>query len=1596
MKKLLQLYRGLPREVQMMVAMAGLGTPLGAIYILQRFLFPGMPLFFVILIVGGAVLGICLLAFLLSRIFGRGKRKRGQKLAADLAADAEGGMAAVDVRAAIKANNEKFFTAIREMRKSLGISVYDLPWYIVLGDSGCGKTKLINEGGLTFSTGKPEGYQLGTLNYNWWFTEDAIFVDMAGRLCNPKDDADRREWEAFLATVGKGRKGYPINGALVCISADHLLQDPPEKIEQVANTTLERLRDLQNKLGVTFATYLVITKCDKIVGFMQYFDRAERDITIKNQIFGMSRPGVFNELYDPETFKGDFDTLYGRLNDLRLRRMNDDADEGDLGLAYSFPEEFRELREPLQTYVRTLFPMIKNPRAVKNLIYRGAYFTSATQEGQLILKHLTERLGPEAGAQFQSLDLYPNKRPHFIKDVLFRKVFPEHGLVFRNEEEALRKRKWAKMLKVASIVLGVGLVGTLAASSVKFNGVIGTPRVDAQRLGPTDETTPDNALVLTSDLSRDISSLEENRFWAALLSWGVGTHKPVEHLKTIQAGIFEKRLLRQVLLDVGEALRSAQLAQLPWDDEGRQKAAQYMDALEQYVVWVGCAGEQAPPEHLTLEGLRAMGAVVEDPETFVRSQSEHFWDQAANYFNVIRGEVGNWQNPALALRDGAMQTDDTVRQGVVQVHEYLKRYAELTDRHPDPLVREWIRLRTQCTEVETTYTAMLDLGERDPETREALLQFKDTFVTSYDRFSQALDGCKWQGEQSGPYMIIKPLRDALLAQREVWIAYQQKLTEAHARCPSPPESTIPASIAALQRGSQATGLPGLDRVLWESLKTSRLAEIDYHEGNFDEFQNLVREVPDEYAPLLTLVPGGGTTHDRIVLTEGAVAVRDILRGLRDKLVAAPLDPDADPGTPEQWVEDLFAVLGEADKELASTVDVTKFDEYWRPDDLALLDETQQYLISRGVATQLLAGINARLGRVGSWGLAELASDEDFLGKQPSVYRIALPTRSEENSVERRDKPKEDEEEEADSKRPRKRTRRTRRRASSSSSPRATESPGERESGLQIPICATSTFLLDRSEECINLQLALRDFDESLYFPGESDNIPLHEACLEGLEDAAQTYFQAYVRAWGQAYKAKELGDLERLLGRARDWQSLSGMMRSQGAGSGVNRDDVGDEFRQSLVEILSALPFWTTFQDDNGEWTQADLKDPDWQDVAYWWGQAVDSWWPSDQGRFAERARVPREVADAAPGEPAAQSLADEFVRRWRVLADGIAAAAELPRRFEQPPSQRDKRGIPWGDIEALRQEARLDDEKLTGQFVVFERRAQELLSEELTDILCSVQDRYFGREHPFDGWPYLSPGGEELNALETVKFADFTNFLVEISNARQAFEPIEATIPKDDRLARERDAFYRSCEEWRTFLRLGDDRVAGELAVEVSGGDPVMPPYGKERVQDTAQHYYEAVELDLGLAVSATGDSGRPLRVATLYEEKVRSQKCVWRWSGSTGGGELSVSLVDGWQIEGSSRAYPAVKRVLGQSSPLALCAYLHRYGVPDDGKWLTVHKFDLVEALKRQGQSDLVRGLKTDTTIVGEKFVFNLVRPLPNPIGKLERSASGAADDR
>lgn len=1587
MRKLLQAFKNLPPELRMVIAMAGLGTPIGLVYVLSRY--TGMSTK-MILIVLMAVLGlIFLLGFLFSKLFGRVRKQRGRRMESALAGEAETGRVSMDVAAAIKANNEKFFTAIRDMRKNLKIDVYDLPWYIVIGDSGCGKTRLVNEGGLTFSTGKPEGYQLGTLNYNWWFTEDAIFIDMAGRLCNPQEDADRREWEAFLGSVAKGRQGFPINGALVCVSADHLLQDSPEQIEQDANTTLERLRDLQTRLGVTFASYLIVTKCDKLLGFMQFFDRAERDITFKNQVFGWSRPGDFDKLYDPEAFGADFEKLYGRLNELGLRRLQDESDEVDLGLAYSFPGEFRQLLPPLQTYLRTLFPMIKNPRAIKNLIFRGVYFTSATQEGGLILKHLTERLGEEAAAQFPPLDdLYPTKRPHFIKDLLFKKVFPEYGLVFRNEQQVRRNQKVTQFLRWGSPALLAILALALLLSWYKFGHVIEKPRADAEQARPQNAWMASGALQMGGSLGGDIRTLEANMFWARVLSLGIGASRPREDLKVIQAGLFERSLLRQALVDVGEALKSTQLENPFNSDEARARADRYLGALEQYLAWYGCADRPTPPEQVNLESFQKLWKVVPDQGSPLKEAQDEFLDQAANYFNVIHSG-GQWHNPARLLKERDVGGAATVAAALRRVHDYWAIYARLDAQNPDADIREWMRIHGQCRALSESYSTLLDAAGGTRDTLERFQAFREEFDRNYQRFAQGIGGLAWRPGDLDRLPRIPSLWQALLRQRGEWLAYQNKLEAACKACGTPPDDSTLRLIRSLSTGDESERLAGVDRVLWDALVEAELADRPYKPEYFEEkkFAEVVKEVYERYSQVIAFLPGEGTAADRISTTPDVSTVNDVLAQINTALQRADFAAVDDRSTPREWIDKLDAFYAQQESE-PGQVDLEGVAEFWRGGDLANLYAVHQDEIARVGLTRLLGTMAQRLERVGPWGFAELVSGADMTEKIPSSYSIATPDVSMDREAPVRPEPLPEE-----AAPPRRRSGRRefgQRRSRQPRETRETPAPSVTAARQFIPACASQTFLLERAKECEYLLYSLAGLEPGDYLTSGDRGDALHELCMGKIKLAGGRYMATYVEEWSKAYQQKQPRELEHLLAGVQDWQGLAELMAGRHR-AGSPAEQAASEMRYALSEILEALPYWSYEIDDAGKWVSVVEGDSrTWREVDSWMSRALQDEWPAELGDFAAHAVRPTEPLepserDAAPWE----GLTRAFVRRWEGLCDAVAANARLPNQFEPGSPQTRLQEIPWGQIEALRREARLADEKFTGALAGVESWAQRVLSAALTNTLCDVQRRHLGDDYSRvsgEGWPYSAGGG----GLATVNFARFKRFVGELAGAADALSVLEQNLPQDDVWTR-RHTFYNRCREWHAFLGLKATGVPEPLPLTVQYGDPIdEESSGKVTVQDTAQNYYRYVELDLGLEIQQSGGSFRveSLKAATQKEEIAQSGpvRALWKWDPQKGGDQFVVRLVGGYEPWG--KVIPDVSMSLGGYSELGLCAYLVRYGKRLEGAegrtWVTTHAFDLFEEFR--GKAGLEGHVLPDKRQVGLSLRFTLDRPMPDAIPKLE----------
>ena len=1583
MKKFLAWYKGLPKEVQMAMVLLGLGTPTGLIFMVKRHFFPDDPQVGILEITFGfaiALIVISLLCWGVSALFSAKQKKRSNRMVADLSRDDQAGPASMDVKASIKANNEKFFNAVRDMKKNLGINVYDLPWYIVIGDSGCGKTRLINNGGLTFSTGKPEGYQLGTLNYNWWFTEDAVFIDMAGRLCNPQEDSDHREWQAFLDTISRGRRGFPINGAFVCISADHLLSDSPEKHEADANTALERLRELQGKLGVTFATYLIITKCDKILGFMQSFDRAERDITVKNQIFGWAKPGAFTELYDPEAFRDDFHALYARLNDLRLRRLHDDANDADLGLAYSFPEEFRELNDPLQTYVRTLFPMIRNPRAMKNLIFRGIFFTSATQEGAVILKHLAQRLGAEAAEQFPSLDkLYPEKRPLFVKDVFFRKAFPEQGLVFRNENDVVRSQKLATLVKIGSAVLSILLVSVLSWSYLRFKDLIGAPREHAAQAA-RNVSNKDESLKLGSALGTDIVTLNNNKMAQRVLAFPFPAQGPAEALRAIRAGAFEHSQMSPSLVDADRALTQLE----SW----KARDTQCKDALLEYVKWWSCAGAALPktlPDRTSMDRLiAAFDATVGQPPARDASaaekaprRSDDFAAQANDYFAELP-KLSNWRNPFQLLPPDEAHRFATFKQALKLAHDsYWRPRATLSENHENPWVKNWITIDAHCDAARKAYDRLIAFKDETPNTRDEWDKLKSDFAVDVKKLDDALDAVKWNSTDPEKG---KLLRDAVATVRNGWFDYRKQLLKQGETCARIDHPDYQKLVEALVTGT--TDMDGLDKVLCQELKKKQLwaAKEDCDSDLLAKLpgEGLIREVSDAWQYIIDATGFVGAVIDpKVVLTEDARALRGQLDKMNADLGAAGgalCIENPDPlGCWNAAVEKLLSSAKSSTKDIPA-IDL-KFEKDWGKLHFIELQKKHAEWLQQGQGTLLLTEIAERLGKTGAPGLADLFADHretvrSAYGLQAVVAQASTPavpapesptrtrTRTTQDSqpTEPQPKPARDRNQEPDSAPPQ--------------AARSRISSPVPESALKGSISRwlRHDFFDTHLTAMSALSNSLKIVPPAQFHAAQRGGSKKDE-CLNQIDDSSKKFVTEYVSNWVRLYEARTLPDLKPATD-TRDWTSLAAML----GGDSKVKIDVQDDVTAALGEILQAVPYALWYSDkDNPEWGEPS-GDEFWDDIRAWRKSALAA---SAAGRwtFLSEARLGDEKLRKSKDLHPVRALAAEVGREWARLADAIVAAREIPRRF--PDQNKKLSPIPWNGIQKLQDQWNLRDEKLTGELVEFEKRAKSMLDAELTSALIALQGA-----HAVCGTAACPSVGTDLTA--------FKNFLLEVANAQAVLSALEdglSNMPQSPRRA----TFYKQCAAWKAFLD-------GPLKVDVWGDDPLQDRSkypGLMKEDNTPAQLYNEMQLQLGLEKQGGGILGEnEVSWTVVSVQWVVPKTGFWTWSSGNAPmkfllskGKQTTITVKGAQVPGPE--LPTADIEFGRTSPFSLVSLLLDSGTsePNRDKWYILQRIDLRDEFKdNKTVLDTINAFPPENSrsmVMG--FILKLDRPMPVRIGPL-----------
>lgn len=596
----------------------------------------------------GVIVALVVVRWLLSKW----KAKRASRQLVDGLTQATDSRAAPAEHAEQKVLSERFTDAIATLRKmrltaagckpgwrdwlslSGGNYLYELPWYVFIGAPGSGKTTALVNSGLNFPLAEKFGPGAirgvgGTRNCDWWFTDDAVLIDTAGRYTTQDSHGadDKSAWDGFLSLLKKSRPRRPLNGVFLTVSAGDLLSHNLEQRTALAASIRARLLELDERLATRLPVYVLVSKSDLLYGFSEYF--ADLGKEQRAQVLGFTLPleesAHLSEHGIIAPFEREFALLHTRLDQGLIERMQQEPDATRRAAVFGFPAQFVAIGPLLQDFLDQVFT---GSRFAQPPWVRGVYFTSGTQEGSPI-DRMMGALSRSFGLERAMLPAQKaSGRSYFLNNLLKEVVFPEQRLAGA-DAKVERRSHVARIAGItAMLVFTVGLLAAWGLSAWKNVQYLHSVEEKVEPVRKSLAALPPQgaSLVQVSPLLtavRDIWKTSFNRDGDEPVSMALGLYQGDKLEAAAQQA--HQRALREAFLPqlsrrVEDQLRSAQ----------RDNLEYLYEALKTYLML-------HQPEHFDADALKAW-IMLDWERTLDRGITEEQRNALQQQLNTLIGQ----------------------------------------------------------------------------------------------------------------------------------------------------------------------------------------------------------------------------------------------------------------------------------------------------------------------------------------------------------------------------------------------------------------------------------------------------------------------------------------------------------------------------------------------------------------------------------------------------------------------------------------------------------------------------------------------------------------------------------------------------------------------------------------------------------------------------------------------------------------------------------------------------------------------------------------------------------------------------------------------
>lgn len=229
--------------------------------------------------------------------------------------------------------------------------IYAIPWYLILGDPGCGRSTALHAMNLTWKGGDgPIVTGLPQQLCSYWMPEEAVFIEPEASVLGPNRNPGLLKELCDELKLARPRE--QLDGIILLINVAIFIDLDEAGIEAYANSLRRYLVEIGQALNTDVPVYVILTRYDTLWGFAEVFqwgpDRTREDP------WGFTLPSDTDSQKSLPAINAELIGLNARIEAFCLAKLSSDDPPEQRIRAFQHLAEVRAFMEKLRLVFKTV------------------------------------------------------------------------------------------------------------------------------------------------------------------------------------------------------------------------------------------------------------------------------------------------------------------------------------------------------------------------------------------------------------------------------------------------------------------------------------------------------------------------------------------------------------------------------------------------------------------------------------------------------------------------------------------------------------------------------------------------------------------------------------------------------------------------------------------------------------------------------------------------------------------------------------------------------------------------------------------------------------------------------------------------------------------------------------------------------------------------------------------------------------------------------------------------------------------------------------------------------------------------------------------